>query len=573
MATSEGGFCPWVPFSSGSTRVSDPIRPMENRDQTRVVTGEMPDERERGFEASRRVGEDTSVEHPCPNHDGNSDVTRGGMERRIQDILVGKGEEMGIQKDEMKAYAAEERGREEGRSSSGKGEEGGAHWTMRCGWTRVASVAWTITTAAQAQEADGGDGREAKRSTNDRATAKWRVFTDRARELCQQKKFEEAEGFLRKALQEAQVGFGDKDGHVAAAKQNLADVHRLQNKHEDAEKMYGEALQLLVEAEGADHPSVGALLDHMGLFYAQQEKWKDAEKAYRKALVAKKESLGNQHQEYAATLALLAEALAKQKKMEAALAAMEESVRVVDSTGLVSPVVLNKRMLKLASMYVQARKWGDAANWHARAIQELELNLGHSHPQVALVCEDVGVELAQGGRGDSAIPYLEKAAKIWEEVADESIQRGRVLRRLVMLRLASDTSPSSLDSCFKDLQTSLAIAKKVWTKTLNDWKSGPARDPDVAKVVRYSLHKSAEEFSRTLLVQGVLLHFYKNPHEEKGTDPLYTCTETIEDLKSCLSGQELPVVISQLEASCSRLHNEAAKGPFDTFRATIINML
>mmetsp|Transcript_5201 Transcript_5201/g.32663 ORF Transcript_5201/g.32663 Transcript_5201/m.32663 type:complete len:445 (-) Transcript_5201:723-2057(-) len=444
---------------------------------------------------------------------------------------------------------------------------------MRCGWKRVASVAWTITTIARTQGVEGEDGEETKRSSNDRATAKWRVFTDRARELCRQKKFEEAEGFLRKALQEAQVGFGEKDGHVAAAKQNLADVHRLQNKHEEAEKLYGEALQLLVAAEGADHPSVGALLDHMGLFYAQQEKWIEAENAYRKALVAKKESLGNQHQEYAATLALLAEALAKQEKMEAALAAMEESVHVVDSTGLVSPVVLNKRMLKLASLYVQARKWGEAANWHARSIQELELNLGNSHPQVALVCEDVGVELAHSGQRDSAIRYLKKAAKIWEEAASESIQRGRVLRRLVMLRLFSDTSPSSLDSCLKDLQTSLAIAKKVWTKTLNDWKSGPANGQEVSKVVRYSLHKSAEELSRTLLVHGVLLHFYKNPHEEKGTDPLYTCTETIEDLKSCLSGQELPVVMSQLEASCSRLHNEASQGSFDAIRATIINML
>eukprot|EP00894_Picocystis_sp_ML_P000837 jgi/Pico_ML_1/51354/g2404.t1 len=104
--------------------------------------------------------------------------------------------------------------------------------------------------------------------------------------------------------------------------------------------MYREALQLLVAAEGADHPSVGALLDHMGLFYAQLENWKEAEKVYRKSLLAKKESLGDQHQEYAATLALLAEALAGQGRLEAALAAMEESVQVVDSTGLVSPVVL-----------------------------------------------------------------------------------------------------------------------------------------------------------------------------------------------------------------------------------------
>lgn len=441
---------------------------------------------------------------------------------------------------------------------------------MRGGWTRVACATWTLTKAAQAQEESQ---EEPKRSRDRHATAKWKVYTDRARELCNRKKFDEAEGFLRRALQEARVGFGEKDGHVAAAKQNLAELHRLQNRPEEAEKMYREALQLLVAAEGADHPSVGALLDHMGLFYAQLENWKEAEKVYRKSLLAKKESLGDQHQEYAATLALLAEALAGQGRLEAALAAMEESVQVVDSTGLVSPVVLNNRMLKLASLYIRTRRFAEAANWHGRAIQELELNLGASHPQVALVSESIGVEMAQGGRREAGRHHLEKASQIWEEVADESIQRGRVLRRLVMLRLASDTSQASLQEGLKDIQTSLAIAEKVWSKSLKQWKSAPASGHVDSSLLQYSLNKSAEELCRTLLVQGVMLHFYKNPHVEGGTDPLCTCTKTIEDLKACLRTQDLPGVMLQLETRCKTLQGEASRGPFDSFRAEIINML
>ena len=53
-----------------------------------------------------------------------------------------------------------------------------------------------------------------------------------------QKKLVEAEGYLKKALQEAKAGFGEDDPHVAGACNNLAELHRLKKEFPEAEALY-----------------------------------------------------------------------------------------------------------------------------------------------------------------------------------------------------------------------------------------------------------------------------------------------------------------------------------------------
>lgn len=55
-----------------------------------------------------------------------------------------------------------------------------------------------------------------------------------------QKKLVEAEGYLKKALQEARAGFGEDDPHVAGACNNLAELHRLKKEFPEAEALYQE---------------------------------------------------------------------------------------------------------------------------------------------------------------------------------------------------------------------------------------------------------------------------------------------------------------------------------------------
>lgn len=53
-----------------------------------------------------------------------------------------------------------------------------------------------------------------------------------------QKKLVEAEGYLKRALQEAKAGFGEDDPHVAGACNNLAELHRLKKEFPEAEALY-----------------------------------------------------------------------------------------------------------------------------------------------------------------------------------------------------------------------------------------------------------------------------------------------------------------------------------------------
>ena len=52
-------------------------------------------------------------------------------------------------------------------------------------------------------------------------------------------------------------GFGAADPHVAAAKNNLAELYRLQRRYEEAEALYAEAAAALERHYGASHPASG----------------------------------------------------------------------------------------------------------------------------------------------------------------------------------------------------------------------------------------------------------------------------------------------------------------------------
>lgn len=54
--------------------------------------------------------------------------------------------------------------------------------------------------------------------------------------------YKRAEGYLQRALAEAQQGFGPADPHVAAACQNLAELYRLQLKFDQAGPLYEKVL-------------------------------------------------------------------------------------------------------------------------------------------------------------------------------------------------------------------------------------------------------------------------------------------------------------------------------------------
>ena len=167
--------------------------------------------------------------------------------------------------------------------------------------------------------------------------------------------------YLRRALAEAKAGFGEDDPHVAAARNNLAELYRLQRRFDEAEKLYAVAAAALEKHYGPSHPAAGAAVHNLAGCKLSRGDFAGAYAAYADAAAKKAEALGPNHPDYAATLFHMAEAKRAGGEYRAAATLLEESVRVLDASGQGESAVACRRMERLA----QAQ--GDLNGDHAAA--------------------------------------------------------------------------------------------------------------------------------------------------------------------------------------------------------------
>ena len=183
-----------------------------------------------------------------------------------------------------------------------------------------------------------------------KATAQWRVYTDIARDLSGRGEHEEAGKYLRRALKEAVAGFGKDDPHVAAARNNLAELYRLQRRWDEAERLYTDAARALEKHYGPGHPAAATAVHNLGGCKLARGDHVGAYKTYASAAEKKAASLGVQHPDYAQTLFHMAEAKRAGGEHEACAVLLERSVRVLDECGQSDSSQSLRRMERLAQV-------------------------------------------------------------------------------------------------------------------------------------------------------------------------------------------------------------------------------
>ena len=183
-----------------------------------------------------------------------------------------------------------------------------------------------------------------------KATAQWRVYTDIARDLSGRGEHEEAGKYLRRALKEAVAGFGKDDPHVAAARNNLAELYRLQRRWDEAERLYTDAARALEKHYGPGHPAAATATHNLGGCKLARGDHAGAYKTYAAAAKKKAASLGVQHPDYAQTLFHMAEAKRAGGDHEACAVLLERSVRVLDECGQSDSAQSLRRMERLAQV-------------------------------------------------------------------------------------------------------------------------------------------------------------------------------------------------------------------------------
>ena len=290
-----------------------------------------------------------------------------------------------------------------------------------------------------------------------KSTAQWRVYTDVARDLSSRGDLEAAGVYLRRALAEAIAGFGEDDPHVAAARNNLAELYRLQRRFDEAEKLYAVAAAALEKHYGPSHPAAGAATHNLAGCKLSRGDYAGAYRAYASAALKKKKALGAHHPDYAATLFHMAEAKRAGGEYAAAATLLEESVRVLDASGQGESAVACRRMERLAQ--TQGDLNGDhvAAEATRRRVLEArehaakvagafrEKDFKKQKPRlgfvgaasaaahggaVASAAEAHAASLAQLGRWDEAVSASRRAVEVHEARFETAAEETRGERRI-----------------------------------------------------------------------------------------------------------------------------------------------
>ena len=293
-----------------------------------------------------------------------------------------------------------------------------------------------------------------------KATAQWRVYTDIARDLSSRGEHEEAGKYLRRALKEAQEGFGKDDPHVAAARNNLAELYRLQRRWDEAERLYEDAARALERHFGPSHPAAATAVHNLGGCKLARGDFRGAYAAYAAAAKKKADALGTSHPDYAQTLFHMAEAKRAGGEPEACASLLERSVRVLDECGQGDAAANLRRLERLAQ--VRGDVLGDhvvAERLRARVLEARErlsrahgdhepgkrgfvrdLAMSQRRAAVAAAHEQRARSLEALGRRSDAIDALRSAVRIHEARLSDAMGLG-IPRELLD---ADDIRPSGL---------------------------------------------------------------------------------------------------------------------------------
>jgi len=247
----------------------------------------------------------------------------------------------------------------------------------------------------------------------------------KARNLMEDRKFEEAAALLVPVIQEIEKGRGPEDPSLLKHFDLLAVIYGEMDKHADAEPLWRRAREIRSRNLGAEHPETIGSGDKLAKCLMAQGKFADAEPLLRQSLTHREGYWGLDAPEIMPSLNHMAELFLKQKKYAEAEAFAVRAVKIGRAkTGLMPPSYADSMRL-LAAVFAGQEKWEDAAPLYDGAIkQKVKLlpDAPHippkpgqiSHGDFADLCKDYAAVLRKSGK--------EKEAKELEAKAEAALK-------------------------------------------------------------------------------------------------------------------------------------------------------
>jgi serine/threonine-protein kinase len=223
---------------------------------------------------------------------------------------------------------------------------------------------------------------------------------------------EEAEPWLRQALQMRQDALGREHPDVAASMDDLARLLRDKGQSEEAERMCREALAMRRKLLGNESMEVATSLVSLGRILDNRGRYEAAEAQYRESLAIRRRLRGDESADVAESLNNLATVLQARSHYERAEPLLRESLAI--RRGLLGddhPLVSESRN-NLANLLQNEGDLEAAEALYRETLAADRASLGDSHPDTAITLNNLGTLLSSRGDYDAAEPLLRESLAI-----------------------------------------------------------------------------------------------------------------------------------------------------------------
>jgi len=192
--------------------------------------------------------------------------------------------------------------------------------------------------------------------------------------------WQDAERWLKRALQINETHLGKDHPHTASSLNNLAGLYRSMGRYSEAEPLYGRALQINETHLGKDHPDTATSLNNLANLYSSMGRYSDAEPLYGRALQINETQLDKDHPDTATSLNNLANLYFSMGRYSEAEPLYGRSLQISEThLGKDHPDTAIS-MGNLASLYTALKRYADAETYLLQALQIFLQSVGQEHP-------------------------------------------------------------------------------------------------------------------------------------------------------------------------------------------------
>src|SRR3954454_16872881 len=220
-----------------------------------------------------------------------------------------------------------------------------------------------------------------------------------------------AEPLYKRAIMLMEKSLGLETPLIGAELSNLAALYQRQSRYAEAEPLFRRALAVREKGLSREHPDVGQSLNNLATLYVKQQHYADAEPLFQRALAIYQKAGGPEHPAVATVLNNLGQVYRDLNRDANAEAPIKRSLAIREKVlGPDHPDVA-RSLNNLAGLYEHQQRYGEAEPLYRRALVIRENALGPDHPDVMTSTSNLAYVLYVAGRPADALPFAERTLR------------------------------------------------------------------------------------------------------------------------------------------------------------------